>query len=204
MAILASLCAAYLLYCFATNPAGPLTTAESLAYMNVSPSVPLGYPLFLKISGLRGAIVVQPLLLAAALFLLGRETLLATRKLWVAALVMVIFMAPPMRAWQATLLPHALFLSLAIVFVALSVRFAYRPSWHWMVLVASAAGLSATVHRGGFAFVPAMLLMVLIQRRRLTGSQPVLFFVAALAPFLVILGLEQAAAALFNRSSGGL
>ena len=141
MGILASLCAAYFLYCFATNPAGPLTTAESLDYMNLSPAVPLGYPLFLRTAGLRGAIIVQPLLLAAALFLLGRETLLATRKLWVAALVIVIFMAPPIRTWQATLLPHALFLSLAIVFVAFSVRFAYRPSWHWMVWLASAASI---------------------------------------------------------------
>jgi hypothetical protein len=201
MGIIASLCAAYFLYCFATNPAGPLTTAESLDYMNFSPVVPLGYPLFLRVAGLRGAIVVQPLLLAAALFLLGRETLLATRKLWVAALVIVIFMAPPIRAWQATLLPHALFLSLAIVFVAFSVRFAHHPSWRWMVLIASAAGVSATVHRAGFAFVPAMLLMVLIHRRRLTGSHPMLFFVAALAPFFVIAGIEQAVAMLVHASA---
>ncbi len=39
-----------------------------------------------------------------------------------------------------------------------------------------------------------MLMMVLLQRHQLRGSQPALFFVAALAPFLVIVGAEQAAA----------
>ena len=40
-----------------------------------------------------------------------------------------------------------------------------------MVLVATAAGLSATVRRTGFALVPVMLVMVLLQRHRLRGSQ---------------------------------
>ena len=39
-----------------------------------------------------------------------------------------------------------------------------------------------------------MLVMVLLQRQQLRGLRPALFFVAALAPFLVIVGAEQAAA----------
>ena len=74
-------------------------------------------------------------------------------------------------------------------------RFAYHPTWHLMVLVATAAGLSATVRRTGFALVPVMLVMVLL--RAPTAAQARsrrLLFVAALAPFLVIVGAEQAAA----------
>jgi hypothetical protein len=39
-----------------------------------------------------------------------------------------------------------------------------------------------------------MLVMVLFERHKLRGSQTALFFVAAVAPFLVIVGAEQAAA----------
>jgi protein-S-isoprenylcysteine O-methyltransferase Ste14 len=63
-----------------------------------------------------------------------------------------------------------------------------------MVLVATAAGASAVVRRTGFALVPVMLLMVLMQRHRLKGLQPGLFFVAAIAPFAVLVGAEQAVA----------
>jgi hypothetical protein len=39
----------------------------------------------------------------------------------------------------------------------------------------------------------------LMQRHRLRGSQPALFCVAALAPFLVVIGIEQAAAPIVHR-----
>ena len=65
MAIVFTLCAAYVAYCLGTNPAGPFTTPDSVHYLNASPIVPLGYPFFLKIVGARGAIVAQPILFAA-------------------------------------------------------------------------------------------------------------------------------------------
>ncbi len=77
MAIVFSLCAAYVAYCLGTNPAGPFTTPDSVHYLNTSPIVPLGYPFFLKIVGARGAIVAQPILFAAALAFLGREIVAA-------------------------------------------------------------------------------------------------------------------------------
>lgn len=202
MAIVASLCVAYVFYCLATNPAGPFTTAASIEYLHLSPKVPLGYPLFLKIFGPRGAIVAQPVFFGAALAFLGRELLRASRTTWVAAVAVALFLVvPQIREWHASILAESLFLSLAIVFGALSVRFVERPSWHWMVLVATTAGLSATVHRSGFALVPVMLLMVIAQRHRLQGSHPALFFVAALAPFFVIVGIEQAVASIVRAAT---
>ena len=195
MATVFALCVAYVAYCLGTNPAGPFTTPDSIHYLNASPIVPLGYPFFLKIVGARGAIIAQPILFGAALAFLGREIVRLTRSTWLAVAVVLASMAlPQIREFHASILSESLFLSLLIVFLALSVRFAYHPTWHLMVLVATAAGLNATVRRTAFALLPVMVLMVLFQRHKLRGSQPPLFFVAALAPFLVIVGAEQAAA----------
>jgi hypothetical protein len=87
-----------------------------------------------------------------------------------------------------------LFLSLGITFLALAVRFAYHPTWHLLIVVAATAGVSATVRRTGFALIPVMLAMVLMQRHRLRHSQPALLLVAGLAPFFAIFGAEQVAA----------
>jgi len=195
MATVFALCVAYVAYCLGTNPAGPFTTPDSIHYLNASPIVPLGYPFFLKIFGARGAIVAQPILFGAALAFLGREIVRRTRSTWLAVAVVIASMAlPQIREFHASILSESLFLSLLIVFLAIGVRFAYHPTWHLMVLVATAAGLNATVRRTAFALLPVMALMVLFQRHKLRGSQPPLFFVAALAPFLVIVGAEQAAA----------
>jgi hypothetical protein len=195
MAIVFLLCGAYVAYCLGTNPAGPFTTPDSFHYLNTSPIVPLGYPFFLKLVGPRGALVAQPLIFGGALAFLGVEIVRLTRSTWLAAAVMVGCMAlPQIREYHASILSESLFLSLLVVFLALAVRFVYHPTWHWLVLVATAAGLSATVRRTGFALVPVMLVMVAMERQRLRGSQATLFLVAALAPFLVIMGAEQAIA----------
>lgn len=199
MAAVFTLCAAYVAYCLATNPAGPLTTPDSFHYLNTSPIVPLGYPFFLKIVGARGALIAQPLLYAGALAFLGVQIVRLTRSTLLATAVVLGCMAlPQIRDYHASILSESLFLSLLIVFLGLAVRFAYHPTWHLMVLIAIAAGLSATVRRTGFALVPVMLVMVLLERYRLRGSQPALFFVAALAPFFVIIGAEQFAAPLVH------
>jgi hypothetical protein len=199
MAIVFALCAAYVAYCLGSNPAGPITLPDSIRYLDAWPNYPLGYPVFLKIVGARGAIVVQPIVFGAALALLGREILRHTKSTALAVIVLAGSMAlPQIREFHASILSESLFLSLLMVFLAFSVRFAYHPTWHLMVLIAAAAGLDATIRRTAFALLPVMVVMVLFQRRKLRGSQPALFFVAALAPFLVIFGAEQAAAPLVH------
>jgi hypothetical protein len=194
-----ALCGAYAIYCLVTNPAGPITTPDSFHYLNMTPIVPLGYPFFLQLAGARGAIVVQPLLFSAALALLGREVVRATRNTWLAAAVIGgIVMVPQIREYHASLLSESLFLTLLVVFLALAVRFMHYPTWRLMVFVAIAAGLAATIRRTGFAFVPVMLVMVLMQRHHLRGARAPLFFVAALAPFAVIAATEQVMAPIIH------
>lgn len=195
MALVLSLCAAYVAYCVGTNPAGPFTTPDSFHYLNATAIVPLGYPFFLKIVGAGGAIIAQPIIFGAALAFLGTEIVKLTRSTWLgAAVVAGSMLLPQIREYHASILSESLFLSLLVVFLGFAVRFAYHPAWHLMVLVAISAGLSATVRRTGFAFVPVMFAMVLMQRHRLRGSRTPLFLVAALAPFFVIIGAEQAIA----------
>jgi hypothetical protein len=194
MAVLA-LCAAYAIYCLVTNPAGPITTPDSIRYLNMWPNYPMGYQVFLKLTGEHGAIVAQPILYASALAFAGREIVRTTRSTWLAVAVLIGSMAlPQIREFHASILSESLFLSLLVVFLGLAVRFMHYPTWRLMVLVAITAGLSAVVRRTGFALVPVMLVMVLLERRRLIGSRIALSFVAALAPFAVIAGVEQAIA----------
>jgi len=199
MAIVYSLCAAYVAYCLATN-SGPITTPDSIRYLEVWANYPLGYPLFLKIFGERGAIIAQPVIFGAALAFLGTEIVRLARHTWLAvAIVIGIAALPPIREFHASILSESLFISLVIVILGLSMRFTYHSTWRLIVLIAITAGVSATIRRTGFAFVPLMLIMVLMQRHRLQHSRAALFGVAALAPFLVIIGIEQAAAAIVHK-----
>lgn len=194
MGVVLALCAVYFAYCVGTNPAGAFTTPDSWHYLNLSPMYPLGYPFFLKLTGARGAIIAQPLLFSIALAWLGGEIARWTRSTWLAvAVVSGSMLLPQIREFHASILSESLFLSLLIVFLAASVRFAYHPSWHLMVCAGMAAGLGASVRRTGYALVPVMLLMVLMQRHRLRAPRAALFCVAAVAPFLVIIGAEHVA-----------
>src|SRR6187549_1636393 len=141
MWIVLSLCAAYFAYCVGTNPAGPFTTPDSLHYLNVSPMYPLGYPLFLKLTGARGAIVLQPLIFSAALAWLGSGIVRLTSSTWLAVSVVAgSMLLPQIREFHATILSESLFLSLLIAFLAVGVRFAYHPGWRLLVFAGIAAG----------------------------------------------------------------
>jgi hypothetical protein len=191
MAVFA-LCGAYAVYCLVTNPAGAITTPDSFHYLNMTPIVPLGYPFFLQLTGARGAIVAQPIIFSAALAFLGREVVRTTRSVWLAvAIITATIVVPQIREYHASILSESFFLTLLVVFLGLVVRFMHHPTWRLMVCVAITVGVAATVRRTGFAFVPVMLIMVLLQRHHLRGAQTALLFVAALAPFATIVATEQ-------------
>ena len=211
-----ALCGAYAVYCLVTNPAGPITTPDSFHYLNMTPIVPLGYPFFLQLTGARGAMIAQPMLFSAALAFLGREVVRTTRSTWLAvAIIAGTIVVPQIREFHASILSESLFLSLQLLFIALAVRFMHYPTWRLMVVVAITVAMAATVRRTGFAFVPVMLLMVLLQRRHLRPAagktawddggrssrlrgQMALFFVAALAPFAAIVAAEQVMAPIIH------
>jgi hypothetical protein len=195
MLIVLPLCAAYALWCLLTMPAQPIMTPDSQHYLNASAIVPLGYPLFLNLVGVRGAMFLQPILFSAALAVLGRETIHATRSTWLAVAVAAgAMLVPQVKDFHASILTESLFMSAVIGFLALMIRFVEQPSWHLMVWVATVVGASATIRRTGFAFVPVLLLMVLLQRHRLSTSRTAFFLVAAAAPFVCIIATEQFAA----------
>jgi hypothetical protein len=99
---------------------------------------------------------------------------------------------PQVREFHASILSESVFLSLLVVFLALAVRFMHAPAWQTMITLAIVAGVAATVRRTGYAFVPVMLVMILLQRRALPGHIGRLF-IAALAPVVVVLAVDQAA-----------
>lgn len=199
MTIVISLCVSYALYCLFTQPAGPITLPDSAHYLSFSPIVPLGYPLFLSVVGARGAMLVQPILYSAALACLGRETVRATGRTVLAVAVVLAGMAVPQVAdFHASILSESVFLSALVLVLALLVRFVYSPSWHLLVPIAALVGVTVTVRRTGYAWLPALLVMVMLRRDRLKGSLPVLFAVAALAPFLFMVAAELAVSPVFH------
>jgi Ca2+/Na+ antiporter len=188
MAGVYALCAAYAAYCLVSNPAGPITTPDSIRYLDMWPNYPMGYQLFLKLTGERGAIIAQPILYAAALALLGREIVRATGSTWLALAILAGSMVlPQLREFHASILSESVFLSLLVIFLALAVRYMHHPTWKLMAAIAITAGLSAMVRRTGFALAPVILVMLLMQRR------PFIDFAAALASFALVLSLDQAA-----------
>ncbi len=223
MPLVFGLCAAYALYCLVTNPAGPITTPDSFHYLNMTPIVPLGYPVFLKLTGANGATVIQPVLFSAALALLGREIVHTTRRTWLALGVMAgCMVVPQIRDYHASILSESLFLTLLVVFLAFSVRFGYYPTWRLMVVISVTVGVAILVRRTGFAFVPIMLVMALLNRQHLRtdfarpatrgnsldmprlGTRLHLLFVAAIAPCAVIVGTEQVFAPIVHAEASSL
>src|SRR5215218_9642216 len=137
MAIVLSLCAAYVAYCLGTNPAGAITTPDSIRYIDAWPNYPLGYHFFLQVFGTRGAIVAQPILFGTSLAFLGTELVKRTRSTRLAvAVVAGSMLLPQIREFHASILSESLFLSFIITLLALAVRFAYQPTWHLMVPIA--------------------------------------------------------------------
>ena len=199
MAIVAALAAAYAIYCLVTMPAGPLTTPDSVHYLSFSPIVPLGYPLFLKVVGARGAMFAQPLLFSAALVWLGRETLRSTRSSSLAVLVVAASMAlPQVTAFHASILTESLFMSMLIAILAVIVRFIREPSMPLIVAMAAMAGANATVRRTGYALLPVLLLLILQQRHRLDRRTAIRYLAAALLVFALIPGAEHFSAPAFH------
>ena len=188
-----ALCAAYAIYCLVTNPAGPVTTPDSIRYLDLWPNYPLGYGLFLKLTGERGAIVLQPVLYAGALAFLGREIIRTTRRTWLALAVLIGSMAlPQIREFHASILSESIFLSLLVVFLALVVRHVHAPSPRTLIALAIVAGVATMVRRTGFAFVPVMLVMVPGFARASSG-QAVRGLAAAAVSFALIVGIDQLA-----------
>jgi hypothetical protein len=175
-AVIFVLCVAYAAYSILTRPATPFTTPDTVAYVNASPVVPIGYPLFLKLAGVDGAAVLQPLVFATSLALLGSELAALTGTVLLPIVVIAaIVLTPEMQAFHASILTESLFVSGLVAFLAAMTRFTRAPTWRAALLAACIAGLTAMVRRTAvtFAVIVAFLIGVadLVGARALHGNR---------------------------------
>jgi hypothetical protein len=195
----------YAAYCLFRNPPGPLTAPDSPGYLGFLPIHTLGYPIFLKVFGANGAIVAQPLLFAIALTYLGLETLHLTSSVTLAgAIVIAVMLTPQLTMYHASILTESLFVSGLLMFLATSIRFVRRPSSAGAALAAVIAGLTATVRRTGLVFLPVLLIMVLLQWRRLPQRRWSILASAVFPMLLVLFGERLAARAIHGEHVGSL
>ena len=191
--LVAAACAVYAAYCVATLPPGPITAPDSAGYLTFSPIHVLGYPTFLRIFGAHGAMIVQPLVFAAALAALGFEALRLTSNVAFALAVVAAPMATPgLIGYHASILTESLFMSGIVGFLAAAAAFARAPAFGRAVLAGVLAGLTATVRRTGIALVPVVPIIVWFAWRRM--ARPSAALAAALVAALAIVGGERIAA----------
>ena len=193
-----TMCAAYALFCLVTMPGGALTSPDSTVYLSFLPIVPLAYPAFLKLTGERGAMILQPLIYASALAWLGIETLLTTVNFPVAAAVVLGAIAiPDLAVYHASILTESLFMSALVAMIAAAIRFARLPDARSAAVAATLAGLASTLRSTGYAFLPVLIVMVLMQRRQLRHRLAITLL-AAVLPMAVLAGGERIAARMIH------
>jgi hypothetical protein len=128
--------------------------------------------------------------------LLGAQIVRLARSTWLAVAVVIACAAlPQIREFHASILTESLFLSSGVIVLGLALRFSYHPTWQLIAVMALTAGVSSTVRRTGFAFLPLMLIMVLLERHRLKA----LLGAAAIVPFFIPFGIEQIAAPIVHQ-----
>jgi hypothetical protein len=192
--IIVAICAGYAVICLIRLPAAPLIEPDSAEYLRFAPVRSLGYPVFLKILGPNAAIVAQPVLYATALAALGLETMATTSSLVPAAAVVAASMfVPDLFEYHVSILTESLFMSGLTLYLAAMIRFVRSPSPLTAAFASGIAGATATVRSTGYAFLAVLLVMVLIQWRRLLAPRAVVLAAAAL-PIVVISGSERLAA----------
>ncbi|MEO8678581.1 MAG: hypothetical protein ABI665_06020 [Vicinamibacterales bacterium] len=192
-AVLPAACVGYALFCMWTQP-GIVTAPDSVEYLQFWPIRTLGYPLFLELLGPWAAIKVQPLLYALVLFWLGQQTLRASGNLALAVAAVVAAMAvPTLREYHASILSESLFVSGVTALQAAAIGFFTRPTARTAALASIVAGLTVTIRNTAIAFLPVLLVMVMLRWRRLPPARAVVF-AAALLPMVMIAGAERLAA----------
>ncbi|MBF0560618.1 MAG: hypothetical protein HQL37_01125 [Alphaproteobacteria bacterium] len=186
--------ALYAVIQFTILPPTPILQPDSASYLDFSAIRTAGYPLFLGFFGTNGAMYAQTLSYAAALAMLGCEVVRARGTFVLAlGLVVAIMVNPYLNLYHAMILTESLFTSLLLFFLAALIRFSCTRHWRWAMVAAVAAGLAATVRPTGYAFLPVLVLMVLMNRRhRFTGRSLAVVMAAAIVPMLLLVGSERA------------
>ncbi len=187
--VLAGVAAAYALVMIVVAPDAPVTQPDSASYLAFSSYRTATYPLFIKLVGLNSLTIVQTLLFAGALAVLGFETLASTRNLAVAAILMIGVAAnPELNKYHSVVMTESLFMSALLVFLAMLVRFVRLKDLLSLGLAAALAGVAATIRPTGLALLPIPILMVLACRRQLKSPVLALMSVALLPAIMLVAG----------------
>jgi hypothetical protein len=191
-------CAGYAAYCLFVGSAGIRTSPDSVFYLSFSPIVPTGYSVFLRVVGAEGAVVVQPLVFAASVAWLGLEIVRQWSSLALALAVMAGAIAvPELATLHSSVLTESLFMSCEVMLLASMARFLRQPTPASAALAALVAGLAATIRNAGYVFLPVLLVMALINWRRL--GLPKTRIVGAIAlPMIALIAGERAIAYAVN------
>lgn len=191
-------CATYAAYCLFVGSAGIRTSPDSVFYLDFSPLVPTGYSVFLRLLGPPGAVIVQPLLYAAGLGSLGLEVLRQWSSLPLALAVVAGCVAvPELAPLHSSILTESPFMSCEVMLLASMIRFLRRPHWTTAAVSGLVAGLASTVRNAGYAFLPVLLVMALINWRRLSGSKAGVIAASAL-PMIGLIAAERSVAYVVN------
>jgi hypothetical protein len=191
-------CTGYAAYCLFVGLAGIRTSPDSVFYLSFSPIVPTGYSVFLRLLGAEGAVVVQPLVFAASLAWLGLEIVRQWSSLALALAVIAGAVAvPELAALHSSVLTESLFMSCELMLLASMARFLRQPTSASAALAAVVAGLAATIRNAGYVFLPVLLVMTLVNWRRL-GSPKARIVGAIALPMIALIAGERAIAYAVN------
>jgi hypothetical protein len=199
--VLAGVAAAYAVIMILVAPDAPVTQPDSASYLNFSSYRTATYPLFIKLVGLNSLTIVQTLLFAGALAVLGFETLASTRNLAVAAILMVGVAAnPELNKYHSLVMTESLYISALLVFLAMLVRFVRLNDLLSLGLAAAFAGVAATIRPTGLALLPIPILMVLACRRQFKSRALALISVA-LFPAVTLVAGERALSSFIHQGN---
>jgi hypothetical protein len=187
MAVLLAACVAY---AWVLSTRQPMFGPDSESYLLFQPWRTAGYPLFLSVVGVEGARLLQPALYAGALLVLLWEFLrLSASRVATLGLAATCLLNPLLNEYHRWVLTESLFMSLGILYVALTLRFLRTERVALAAAASALAGLAATVRPTGYALlVPLLVMGWLAMARRQSGVRVERWKVVLLAilPFIAL------------------
>ena len=167
----------------------------------MDPVVPLGYPLFLAVTGADAAMLLQPLIFAVALAWLGIEVLAISGSVALALLMQLgIIAIPGLRDVHASILTESLFMSGLVAFLAAAFAHVRAPSWRRAATAAAIVAVTALIRRTGYALLPVLAVMLLGRREERHRAVSVSTLIATLVPLMTVLAADAMVTAVVHGS----
>lgn len=158
----------FLAYSLLGNSLTPVLEPDSSSYIHMSAIRQAGYPLFLRLTGLETAIVVQIVLSALAMLYLAWEVSRCNVPSYAPFVLIVALSTNPfVDKYNYHILTESLFISLLTIFIGAIVSFFRVPGWRTLAVAATVAGLAACIRPNGLVLLPVLVLAVLMVRQRI-------------------------------------